>query len=203
MAWLRTNPIQELVEILEFAADNSRDFGLTAEKWRWLILSLHLGVQAALICALKGYDTSGTSILSAPSARQTLDWLHTDPKQRGQAPNQQLAPMRNLLKRAQQPSYLPDPYRLTLPQHKIDDVLRLNELRNQFVHFAVDGWSLDADGLPRIAMHSIEVIEHLTLTAPAFWHQLEAGDTERIAKALAVVKERLRSYESNKTQAVT
>lgn len=188
MSWLRTSSVRELVDTLRFVARCSQNLNEDPESWRWLILSLHLGVQGALVCALKAQDTSGVSILATVSAKRMQEWLEASDRSSTAAPNQQLAPMRDLLKRAQSAVYLPDPHRLPFPQATIDDVLRLNDLRNKFAHFVVDGWTLELDGLPRIALHTIDVIEHLTLVAPTFWHWYEGSDKAEISAAIQTMR---------------
>ncbi|MBL8549286.1 MAG: hypothetical protein JNJ73_04830 [Hyphomonadaceae bacterium] len=188
MNWLRTSPTEEFISSLEFAAKCSETVTSDAASWRWLVLSLHLAAQGALVCALKGHDTSGVSALSGPSAKQTQRWIE---ERIGPAPNQQLASFRELLSRARTEAILPYPHTVSLGTDVINDVLRLTEVRNQFAHLAVDGWSLDLSGLPRMVLHTVDLIEHLAIVAPTFDHWYEAGAVERIASAIKHIRHSL------------
>lgn len=190
MAWFRTSPIEEFVGSLEFAASCASDLSKRPEVWRWFVLSLHLALQGALVCAMKGFDTSGVLALSSPSARRTQEWLAAGAP-RGASPNQQLASVRELLVRAE--NYLPANNRLPFSREQANDLLRLNEIRNNFAHLVADGWSLDLTGLPRISLNTIAAIEHLAVTAPTFWHQYEDDQLERVRRALGNLRIHLMS----------
>lgn len=60
---------------------------------------------------------------------------------------------------------------------EVGDIKRLNSLRNEFIHFTPKGWSLEVDGLPRIALAAARLISFLALeTNNVFWHTAEARE---------------------------
>ncbi|MFZ2031428.1 MAG: hypothetical protein WAU68_14035 [Vitreimonas sp.] len=194
MPWFRTSPIKEMIGSLEFAADCAATLRDRPETWRWFVLSLHLALQGALVCALKGFDTSGVAALSGTSARRTQEWL--DARKSGEfPPNQQLASVRELVGRAQ--TWLPPSNRLPSDPRVIDDLLRLNDIRNHVSHLVTDGWSLDLSGMPRIALNTLGVIEFLTLTSPTFWHHYDGDDQDRIRRAIGNLRFHLQSLAAN------
>ena len=40
-------------------------------------------------------------------------------------------------------------------------VSKLNKLRNKFIHFIPEGWSLKLSGLPQVCLYCLEIIEFL------------------------------------------
>jgi hypothetical protein len=76
------------------------------------------------------------------------------------------------------------------------DIKRLNSLRNEFIHFTPKGWSLEADGLPGIALATARLISFLALeTTNVFWHTPEAR--ERLLKAHATFTMSMRQLQAS------
>ena len=71
----------------------------------------------------------------------------------------------------------------------MDDVTKLNSLRNDFIHFIPGGFSLEVSSLPRIVAHAVEAIKHLPVEHPTFdpdlEYELAQPNRDRIKKALA------------------
>jgi hypothetical protein len=103
-------------------------------------------------------------------------------------PKERLASLLDLFARVRDQEYLPAPHVLNAGSEAIEDVERLNRLRNKFIHFVPQGWSLELSGMPRIVRHVSEVIEHLAVTHPTFWHHLDQRKRGRISSALKRVR---------------
>ena len=68
-------------------------------------------------------------------------------------------------------------------------VKKLNEFRNEFVHFVPKGWSLETLGLPEICLNCLEIIEFLIWeSGNIVFHkenqQLRAMSSLKIAKSV-------------------
>lgn len=126
--------------------------------WKWMILATHNALQGAMVCAFA--DTTGTSILEEKSGAQMLEWLQKREGDRGKEPKTRLAEFGVLLERCmtKRPNYEP----LVLSDGNLNDIKRLHkEFRNNFAHFTPKGWSIEKEGLPRIARAAIDAIECL------------------------------------------
>ncbi len=189
--WLRTNEVEEFIDALEHSAELAEHLADDVKLWRWLIISLHSALQGACVSALRGRDTAGITMLTEKSAAEVWHWLDVDSRHDPEAPmpKERLAAPLDLFARVRNQRYLPAPHALDTGPEILADVIRLNRLRNKFVHFVPQGWSLELSGMPRIVRHVSEVIEHLAVTHPTFWHHLDQRKRGRISSAL----KRLRS----------
>jgi hypothetical protein len=83
------------------------------------------------------------------------------------------------------------------PQHD-ESMRRLNDLRNGFIHFLPQGWSVELRGLPGILGKSVEVARHLLWDSGlVVWptdtlSRRAAGSAKRLSTALGKLE---RSYE--------
>ena len=53
-----------------------------------------------------------------------------------------------------------------------DSMTRLNDYRNEFIHFTPKGWSLELAGLPRICLDALDLIQFFSWNSTAIlWHK--------------------------------
>jgi hypothetical protein len=106
--------------------------------WKWTIVAAHNAAQGAIVCSVQ--DTAGTNILRKKSRAEKIDWLNN---LSGPEPKEFLADFKELLAL----------YKKQYPDHGITDeqtkcLHKLNdELRNNFVHFTPQGWSIEVKSL--------------------------------------------------------
>ena len=106
--WLRTDEREELVSALEHCADLAAGFKDKPMNWKWLIIALHISVQGAFVCSLRGRDTTGISVLTIKSAKETLKWLKIDSRKNPTplCPEPNLASIMDLYERVTKEKYL-------------------------------------------------------------------------------------------------
>lgn len=56
--WVHTDEIGEFIDALEHSADLAEHLVRDDRVWKWLTISLHLTLQGACVCALRGRDTA-------------------------------------------------------------------------------------------------------------------------------------------------
>ena len=56
---------------------------------------------------------------------------------------------------------------------------RLNDLRNGFVHFRVDGWSIETSGLHSVLIAAHELMAFLQASTLYPWHRADDPEGER------------------------
>jgi hypothetical protein len=146
--YLDTDEQEEFIDSIEHTALLAAWLEEDLKKWKWLILSLHAAVQGACVCALRGHDTAGVSVLTKASGKALWKWLDGDSRQTPtpDAPDQRLAEPWLLLQRVRDPQYLPPPHTLDVDADVAKDLDRLNALRNEFIHFVPKGLSLGVGG---------------------------------------------------------
>jgi hypothetical protein len=153
--WLRTDEIEEFIDAIEHSSMLAERLNSDPKAWKWLIISLHSTLQGACVCALRGLDTSGVTFLEKKSQKEVWHWLdvesHADPAP--PMPREKLANLLDLFKRVRNKSILEAPFTLVVSNNVINDVKKLNVLRNEFIHFVPKGLSLALAGMPRITEH--------------------------------------------------
>ena len=138
----------------------------------WLAVGLSTALKAALMSALSSYENA-----------EPEDILDTDRKG--------AASIRLLLRRASSTDYLSDDHRLPLTSSKRRAILRLVELRNQTLHILSEADVPEASEVGRLALVSVDAVEHLMLTAPAFETKPYAVDLALIADYVKVLRDRM------------
>lgn len=142
--------------------------------WKWAIIIAHDALQAAIVCEVA--DTTGTSVLSKKSARAMLKWLDDAA---GLYPEERLADFGSLLSK----SPLSDAH---LQKH----ILKLHELRNEFVHFTPKSWLLAVEDLPKV-VGSVGLAAFLLLKGRAAY-LLTGKKKRRIEIAVAELNKHLK-----------
>jgi hypothetical protein len=89
---------------------------------------------------------------------------------------------------------LSEPYRLKSTDQMTKDILRLNCLRNDFIHFVPKGLELEVSGMPRIISNCCDVIQHLAVTYPTFSHHLNESRTRTIEDALLKLRRDMKEH---------
>jgi len=154
--------------------------------WKWVIIAACSGLQGAMVCAFT--DSSGTSILKEKSAKEMLDFLHIAEDQRGEYPDEWLAPFDELLKRCRKGSSTCEPLVLTDDQR--NDIKLLSMFRNKFVHFLPESWLIEKVGLPRIIGVALDVIDEL-MKRPRLLRRYDETWRERLAELLRTARDAL------------
>jgi hypothetical protein len=187
--WLQTDELEEFISALEFSAEILPATAENTLKWKWVIIALHNAVQGVCVCALRGADTSGISVLDKETGAAAWHWLDVESRKPnpGPSPREKLASTMELYKRVKRARYLEHPLLKNTARDK--DILQLNSLRNQFIHFVPQGWSIELSGMPRIVGSVCDCIKHLAINFPTFWHHFRTGDPERISSAVATLEE--------------
>jgi hypothetical protein len=65
-------------------------------------------------------------------------------------------------------------------------VKKLNDLRNEFLHFTPKGWSLDVSGGPALCLQCLEIIDFLVNESGTIWFG-SVDDRARYDSAMAKV----------------
>jgi len=188
--WLKTNEIEEFIDALEHTARQAARVREDVRAWKWLIIALHSALQGACVCALRGHDTAGVTMLTKKSCKEIRHWLHVESRKNPCAPMppERLASLKELFARVRDRDLLPAPHTLCATAEAVADIDKLNRLRNDFIHFVPRGLSLELSGMPRIVGYAAEAIEHLAVAQPSFWHRLGQPDSDRIAAALTCLR---------------
>jgi len=192
----QTSQPRELLACVEFSAEQADRGGGDHGAWRWLTISMVLAVQNACLCALDHGDEFGTKGMTRADAHEVRRW--TKRGQHGREPTvlrepRIVSPL-ELLRRVGDSFFLRPPFQLPL-NHDITEAFDdLVNLRNTFLHFSDDGWTVDLREIPPLILVACRVIRHLAVTQPIYLRQAERNHRERVAAALDRIEAAMEHY---------
>jgi hypothetical protein len=129
-------------------------------EWKWALLAIHSAVQGIFVIAL----SLGNNLLTLKSGH-AAGWLRSHRSGEPYPSKLDLDYFGELYKKAKEHS------KFSATQDHDKAVGQLNELRNNFIHFHAQGWSIQLAGLPTICLDSLEIVEHLGWKfGGIYWH---------------------------------
>lgn len=144
------------------------------QTWKWGILALHSALQGACVCHL----TTTAAPVGAVTKRNAIEWLRylneSGRDQNTKPPKTELMRLPDLLKAVRKQGAAGG-FANSAPIEISDSELGLlthihSEIRNQFVHFAPRGWSIEMSGVPQIAQIIARIIKDIDDCGWAFRH---------------------------------
>jgi len=199
----QTSQPRELLACVEFAAQQAEHAAADHGAWRWLSVSMVLGVQNACLCALDVGDPDGTRAMRRSDARIVARWTRegrTEPKPYALREPRIVSPL-ELLERVGDHRFLRPPFQLPLTRKMREDFDALVDLRNTFLHFSEDGWTVDLREFPPLVLTACGIIRHLAVTQPAYLRTAERGHQARVSEALDHIETAMEHYAADATAA--
>ena len=178
--YLQTDEEREAANAMQMAAWLASGLAEAPHLWRWAIIALHTAAQGVMVLSLR----HGNGLL-ALSEESYSAWMAAYEKNETPPP-EKLDNYPNLYNKVKHKEWgqVGGNMRFVPTGAEGGDIKRLNSLRNEFIHFTPKGWSLEVDGLPRIALATARLISFLALeTTNVFWHTPEVR--ERLLEAHA------------------
>lgn len=192
----QTSQPRELLACIEYAAEQADRAAEDHGAWRWLIISTALAVQNACLCALDQGDELGTKGMSRMDARIVTRWTKNGrigPEPLAVREPRIVSPL-ELLRRVGDPYFLRPPYQLPLDRRISEAFDHLIDLRNTFLHFSQDGWTVDLREIPPLILSACKVIRHLAVTQPVYLQNAGVDHRERVAAALDHIEAVMQHY---------
>ena len=192
----QTTQPRELLGCIEHAAELATKAAEDHGAWRWLVIAMTLGVQNACLCALDHGDEYGTKAMTRTDAREVKRW--TTNGRRGPEPfairEPRIVSPLELLRRTGDPYFLRPPYQLPLDHGITEAFDDLVDLRNTFLHFSEDGWTIDLREIPPLILVACDVVRHLAVTQPIYLRHAGPRHRERVAAALDTIAAAMHDY---------
>ncbi|MDL1955883.1 MAG: hypothetical protein LWW95_02340 [Candidatus Desulfofervidus auxilii] len=155
--WLRTDETKQAVSDLEMLAETAQSLIENPYQWKWVIIITHNALQEFMVLALR----RGNGLLPLKD-KIAAQWLRAHRKG-GRYPDEKIDYFLNLYKKIKSDAmlyYVHSKKFKATPDHD-RAVEKLNELRNEFIHFVPRSWILELTGLPEICLRCLEIIEFL------------------------------------------
>ena len=173
--YLRTDEELETVDAIRMALRFAEEVRCDNTRWKWVIIALHNATQGMMVLALKRKDRANVfSRNDADKVRVARETRSLPP------PDPYLDKFINLYDKVKlirgAGSYF------LSPELDADDLKRLNDIRNVFIHFTPKSWSLELAGLPRFCLVATRLIAFLGWeTDSVFWYSDQAAADAREA----------------------
>ncbi len=192
----QTSQPRELLACVEFAAEQAEKAVHDHGAWRWLCIAMVLAVQNACLCALDTGDEYGTKGMTRTDARSVKRW--TKNGRRGPQPvavrEPRIVSPLELLRRVGDPYFLRPPWQFPLNRQITEAFDDLTDLRNTFLHFSDDGWTVDLREIPPLVVVACNVVRHLAVIQPVYLRRAERNHRERVGAALDRIETAMEHY---------
>lgn len=159
--WLTTNELNEAAKTLKMIHNCLGQAEEDQYHWKWVLITLHNCLQGFMVCALRGKD--GLNVLKD---RVALQFREADQNNLPR-PREELDTFLNLYKKIQSDKMLIYPHskKFTAKGQHDRSVRKLNQLRNQFIHFKPKAWFFELNSLPKLAMDGKGIIDFLVFSS--------------------------------------
>lgn len=192
--WLRTDERQEFISSVRMVTTSMAAARHEFEHWKWAVIALHNAMQGAMVMALRG--TNNFRVMPEKLAEKCIE-AHREGKP---WPKEKLDTFPNLYTKVRSDEAMSFyVHSRALPQDAdLDKNIELVlQLRNQFIHFTPQGWSLEISGMPGICESILSAISFLCWeSGNIIWYSRESAEQARqeIERAIELSKELNREY---------
>lgn len=151
--WLITDERIDAISSLKLYIDTINKVETDMIYWKWVIISLHNTVQSIISFHLGfGNDLLVMSQVDAEAWLQAHD-------SGTEHPETKMDNFLNLYKKIKSHQILG--YKFTPSGQEGKSIKRLNNYRNEFIHFIPKGWSIEMSGMPDICKDCLNIIKKL------------------------------------------
>ena len=156
--WVRTDEAEDVAgsirHILRCWPQTSED----PQTWKWIALAIHSALQGACVCHL----TTTARPFGAVTERNAAEWSAYFSEPEGKPPETQLMALPDLLKEVRKSNSAGnagDGTSIRVNDSELQWLQRFHkQIRNQFIHFAPMGWSIETSGLAGLAHLASRII---------------------------------------------
>jgi hypothetical protein len=178
--YLRTDHWADAVSSLEAAQDFAGRVSTDERFWKWLLIAMHSAVQGFMALALE----QGNALLVMKEDLM-VKWLKAH-ESGSTYPESRMDFFLSLYEKVKSDAvcrYVHSKKFVPGPSHDYS-MEKLNELRNDFIHFFPKGWSIQLAGLPKICIDCLEIAHFLGWESMTIlWHNASLNERGREASA--------------------
>jgi hypothetical protein len=152
--WLHTDERSDVIASMAMLDIALNQVASDLTMWKWIVITTHSALQSAIACHL---GAIGNSFLVARQ-EDAEAWLkaHEDGTP---YPEMMIDSFLNLYDKLKKNEIYG--YKFAPKGTQGRSIKKVNEYRNEFVHFMPKGWALEVAGLPRICIDCLDVVYNL------------------------------------------
>jgi hypothetical protein len=159
--WLRTDERLDVISSLKMFTNTLQVLKPDPSYWKWSIISLHSALQSMM-----AFHLSFGNDLLVMSQKDAEAWLEAHYNETAY-PESKMDNFLNLYKKIKSNEILG--YKFCPAGQQGSSVKRLNNFRNEFIHFMPKGWSIELSGIPDIFLDCLDIIKALGNANPSRW----------------------------------
>jgi hypothetical protein len=172
--YIRTDEAEDVVGSIRHALRCATFVSEDPQAWKWGILALHSALQGACVCHL----TTTAAPVGAVTQSNAKEWITYFNESRGdqnvKCPDTKLMPLPDLIKAVRKYGSAGGSSTNNLVEISDTELVWLKrihfEIRNQFVHFAPQAWTIEISGVPQIGRIIARIIKDIHDCGWAFRH---------------------------------
>ena len=173
-SWIQIDEAEDVAGSLRHAIRCGASVGTDALEWKWFSLALHSALQGACVCHL-ATTAAPVGAVTRRNAGEWLAFLHSRDDPDAVPPRTQLMALPDLLKAIRKPNSAGDRSNekgIPVSDVELEWLGRFHDaVRNQFVHFAPMGWSIEVSGLVPLGTLVARVVADIADVGWAFRHK--------------------------------
>ncbi|THD34461.1 MAG: hypothetical protein E7773_14830 [Sphingomonas sp.] len=173
--WISIDEAEDVAGSIRYALAALHMTATDGLAWKWVALALHSALQGACVCHL----TTTAAPVGALTGKSTAEWLTFLQAPPGdgplRAPKTVLLALPELVKAIRRPHSAGDRSNvigIPVSDRELAWLRRFHEtIRNQFIHFAPMGWSIEVSGIPAIGVLVARIVGDVADAGWAFRHK--------------------------------
>lgn len=172
--YIETNEAEDVAGSVRHALRCEDFVSEDPQAWKWGILALHSALQGACVCHLT--TTAGPAgAVTKTNAAEWIDYFEESRENENvERPTTKLMALPELLKAVRKQGScggFSNSKKIEVSDSELVWLRRIHfEIRNQFVHFAPLGWSIEVSGVPQIGQIIARIIKDIHDCGWAFRH---------------------------------
>ncbi len=154
---------------------------------KWVLLSLHSAVQGFMCLVL---DQGNCLLLMKPEDAKA--WMEAHDQNKPYPKNSRMDTFLNLYKKVKKTEAMmgtigAEPFE---PNGHDAYMKSLNNLRNNFIHFTLSGWSIEVSGLDELIGKMMDIVEFCSSSVLFPWHRYRKSTEyrEKVSTAIANIR---------------
>ncbi|WP_373937836.1 hypothetical protein L0990_12615 [Vibrio kanaloae] len=176
--WLRTDERQEFISSMQMVCRSLNECLEDEVQWKWGVIALHSAIQGIMVMSLRG--TNDFLIMPEKLAGKCIK-AHSEEKSWPKVKMDSFPSLYQKVQSEEMMCFYVDSKALTKDSDRDKDLNYLSQLRNSFIHFMPQGFSLYVADLPNVFLSLLKMIKFLGWeTTNVTWYDEKTSEKAKL-----------------------